>query len=374
MTVLDTTGVRSAAEAVDDADRDPFVTRVAAYARTVLAPSALETDRTGVTPERIAELADLGLLNHLAPAEYGGAGAGRAADRRIHEILSGACFNTWLVWAQHAPLAGRLAETAATTVPSALSAEVLHGRRLLGAGVSDIRRYPHDYISAQRHPGGWRLNGTVSWVSGWGLNTALAIGAVDTAREHVVTALVEVSEKTIAHPLDLTALEGSRTERVVLQDVFVPDDQVISDVPFDQWRRTDIGTAGDARSHHFGLADTVLRELDDDPHPPAHAVARTWRPRIAEIRARAYALTDEATAAGDGTHRIDERLALKVASGEALNTITRALLVARSGRGLGRDDTAQLYVRNALFVLVQGQRPDVREAQLRALADSPLPR
>lgn len=374
MTVLDTTGVRSAAESVDGADQDPFVARVATYARQVLAPSALETDRAGVTPARIAELAELGLLNHLAPAAYGGAGVSRAADRRIHEILSGACFNTWLVWAQHAPLVGRLAEAAASTVPSALSSAVLRGRRLLGAGVSDIRRYPHHYISAQRHPGGWRLNGTVSWVSGWGLNTALAVGAVDTVREHVVTALVPVSERTIAHRLDLAALQGSHTERVLLQDVFVPDDQVISDIPFAHWQRTDIGAAGDARSHHFGLAETVLRELDDDPDPLAHAVARTWRPRIAEIRSRAYALTDEATAVADGTHRIDDRLALKVAAGEALSTVTRALLVARSGRGLGRDDTAQLYVRNALFVLVQGQRPDVREAQLHALADPPLPR
>jgi hypothetical protein len=65
---------------------------------------------------------------------------------------------------------------------------------------------------------------------------------------------------------------------------------------------------------------------------------------------------------------LDERLATKVASGEALSTITRALVVARAGRGLTGDDTAQLYARSALFVLVQGQSVDVRDAQLAELA------
>jgi hypothetical protein len=42
--------------------------------------------------------------------------------------------------------------------------------------------------------------------------------------------------------------------------------------------------------------------------------------------------------------------------------------VARSGRGITLDDTAQLHARSALFLLVQGQSADVREAQLARLA------
>src|SRR6185369_13844165 len=90
-------------------------------------------------------------------------------------------------------------------------------------------------------------------------------------------------------------------------------------------------------------------------------------PRIAQLRADAYGLADEALAAGGGRYRLHDRLALKVASGEALGVLTRALVVARSGHAVTGDDTAQLHARSALFVLVQGQTADVRDAQLRHL-------
>ena len=232
-----------------------------------------------------------------------------------------------------------------------------------------MRRFPDHHIAATKVPGGWTFAGTISWVSGWGLSSALTVAAVEPATETVVTGLVLVTDRTrVAAPLRLAAVAGSRTERVLLDDVFVPDDHVLSTKSLDQTRYEDLGVASDARSHHFGLAATVLDELDRSPHPLARAVADTWRPRVAQIRARAYELSDEAALAGGGPHRIDERLATKVASGEALSTLTRALVVARSGRGLADDDTAQLHARSALFVLVQGQSADVRHAQLAYLA------
>jgi alkylation response protein AidB-like acyl-CoA dehydrogenase len=360
---------RSTADAVTAADDHPLVRRVRDYAENVLRPNALRTDRDGVTAETIAELRDLGLLNHNAPVSYGGAEVDQNVDRRLHEIISAACFNTWLVWAQHGSLAGRIAASrpAGEELPE-LFVRVLRGEAFLGAGISDVRRYPERYITATRVDGGWTFAGTISWVSGWGLHDALTVAAIEPATETVVTALVEVGDRTRATPIDLHAVSGSRTERVVLHNVDVPDTHVLGLQTLAQWRFGDLGVASDARSHHFGLADTVLAELDRSDLPEVRHVAATWRPRIGEIRSRAYTLADDAVAAGGGAHRISERLATKVASGEALSAITRALLVSRSGRGLAGDDTAQLHARSALFVLVQGQTADVRGAQLAELA------
>ena len=369
---------RSAAESVCASDDHPLIRRAREYAETVLRPTALRTDRDGVTPERIAELRDLGLLNHLAPAYYGGHAAGREVDRRLHEIVSGACFNTWLVWAQHGPLAGRIAadntaRTAGAPLPELFDA-VLRGQVLLGAGISDVRRYPHRSPVATRADGGWTFAGTISSVSGWGLNSALTVAAVEPGTETVITALVQVGERTTAEPLDLKAVGGSATQRVHLSDVFVPDAHVLDQQSLVRWRLIDLGTAADARPHHFGLAETVLGELERSDQAPARQVAEVWGPRIQNIRERAYALADEAAelagapSAAGGPHRLEERIATKVASGEALSVITRALVISRSGRGLAGDDTAQLYARSALFVLVQGQTADVRRAQLEQLA------
>lgn len=362
---------RSPARAVDDADRHPFVDRVRAYADEVLRPTALRTDAEGVDRARVEELADLGLLNHTAPVTYGGAALGPAEDRRVHELIAGACFNTWLVWAQHAPLVGRLA--AKQTWPSSPTSRspfvdrVLRGQALVGAGVSDVRRFPERYVAADRVEGGWRFRGTLSWVSGWGLHDALTVAAVEPQTGRVVTGLVRIDSRTLGQHLHLSVVPGSRTQRVVLEDASVPDDHVLSVQPMAAWRRDDVDVASDARPHHFGLAQTVLRELSESGDPLAVSVADTWEPRIAELRRDAYRLADAVAAPGQRP-RIEERLVLKVRTLEAVGALTRALVAARSGHGLVADDTAQLHARSALFVQVQGQSPAVRTAQLEHFA------
>jgi alkylation response protein AidB-like acyl-CoA dehydrogenase len=355
----------TAAQAVTACDTIPLVRATRTYADEALRPAALKTDRHGVTPKTVAELADRGLLNHVAPPEFGGGDLDRSGDRRVHEIIAGGCFNTWLVWAQHAPVVRKLADllAAGTPLPD-LGYQVLRGRVLVGAAVSDVRRYPRNHISANRTAEGWVFSGTVSWVSGWGLNTVLLVAAVDDTTETVVTALVPIGPGIRSSPLALAAVEGSRTERVTLHDVGVPAGDVIATQSLSDWRREDLSIASDARGHHFGLADTVLDELAQAESARAREVAQAWRPRVDQLRSDAYGLADEAKAAKDEQHRIDERLATKVAIGDALGTVTRALLAARSGRGLALDDTAQLHARSALFVLVQGQSADVRDAQL----------
>ncbi|MFI5707011.1 acyl-CoA dehydrogenase family protein [Kribbella sp. NPDC051620] len=356
----------------------PLLARIEAYAADVLRPRALETDRTGVTEQAVRDLADLGALNHLASAEYGGADLDRAADRRLHELIAGGCYNTWLVWAQHAPQVGRIrqaVERQGSAFDPDLADRLLRGEVLLGVGLSDVRRYPDRYVAARRTDGGWVFDGTISWVSGWGLNQWIGVAGVagvdagDPARPRVVHALVPIGDGVVGTPLRLSAATGSRTERVELTAVEVADNHVIAVQDLDTWQAADVAAAADARAHHFGLAATVLDELRASPHPAAHKVAESWAPRVDLIREQAYSLTDAVTAAGpDAPQRVDERLALKVAIGDALGVLTRALLISRAGRGLTDDDTAQLHARSALFALVQGQTAAVREAQLRALA------
>lgn len=364
MVVTRATGAVVAAPVGDD-DLHPLVGTVRRYAESVLKPSALHTDRHGITGERVAELAEIGLLNHLAPAEFSGAAVGLQADRRIREILAGACLNTWLLWAQHAPFVQQLAEQHASgKTLSELERDIVHGNLLVGAGISDVRRFPTRHVSAARGPGGWVFSGTISWVTGWGLNQVLTVAAVEPSTETVVTGLVPVSDRTVASALDLGVVAGSSTQRVRLHDVHVPDGDVISTEALARWREKDLGQSSDAQPHHFGVAYAVLDELGAEDDPRARAVAAGWRPRIDELRAHSYELADEVMARDDGRHRVDERLAAKVAVGDALANLTRALLVSRSGRGICLDDTAQLHARSALFLLVQGQSSDVRAAQL----------
>lgn len=205
----------------------------------------------------------------------------------------------------------------------------------------------------------------MSWVSGWALNDVLLLAAVEASTSRVVTALVPVSDRTVASPLKLTAVAGSRTVRLRIDEVAVPAVDVIAVEPLSVWHATDRAETSDARPHVFGLTARVLDELRDDT---AADVAERWAPPVAENRSLAYTLAEEAKASGEPDHRVDERLALKAAAAENLNTLAQALLVARAGRALAGDNTAQLHARSALFLLVQGQTARVRSVQLQRIA------
>lgn len=263
----------------------------------------------------------------------------------------------------------RVARLRGSATGHPLAERVLRGDVLVGAGLSDVRRCPDRHVAAVRTPGGRRFGGTLSWASGWGLNSVLLLAAVEAETEGVVVALVPVDARMTASPLDLAAVAGSRTRRVRLADVVVPDAYVLSVQPLAEYQAADRSQTSDARPHVFGPAGRVLDELRAEPG--AGAVVERWSPRVAELREGAYALADEAAATADRTLRLDERLALKVAAGEAVFTLSRALLIARSGRGLTADDTAQLHARSGLFVLVQGQTAQVRSAQLAAAPPTP---
>jgi alkylation response protein AidB-like acyl-CoA dehydrogenase len=317
-----------------------------------------------VSAESITELGELGALNHLAPVECGGLALDRAADRRLHETIAYSCFNTWLVWAQHASIVPRIAALHATGVRHPLAENILTGKTLLGAGISDIRHYPTRYVAAVRTDTGWTFDGTVSWVSGWGLNSAFILAAVEPETERVVLALVPLSERMHATPLGLSVVSGSRTERVRLDKVEIPDEYVLAVQPLEDYRAADRSMSSDARSQLFGLALRILDELREEPQVSAHSLVDYWQPRVLELRERAYALTDEALAGTDGDHRLAERLQIKVAATESVAALSQALLIARSGAGLTGGNTAQLHARSALFCSVQGQTDRVRFAQL----------
>ncbi|MDR7161914.1 acyl-CoA dehydrogenase family protein [Arthrobacter sp. BE255] len=348
----------------DPADLHPLVARVARISRTTLKSQMLVTDSQGVPHGIIAMLREAGALNHLASSKYGGAALGKAEDRRLHEHLAAGCLNTWLVWAQHASIAARVEATLQDGEPGHdLIDALLRGRIFAGAALSDVRHYPKRFIAAHRAKSGWRFRGTVSWASGWGLNEVLLVAGIDAERQQVVLALVPISERFTATPLQLAALDGSRTVRVNLDDVFVEDSLVLSVIPLAAWQSKDDQTAVDAKPHLFGLASAVLAELRNEPHKLARDAAATWTPRIADLRSRAYGLAD----AADASEHYDERLGVRVQTGEALSTLSKALLVARAGRSLERGDSAQYYLRSAHFLLVQAQTDAVRAAQLATL-------
>jgi hypothetical protein len=89
----------------------------------------------------------------------------------------------------------------------------------------------------------------------------------------------------------------------------------------------------------------------------ATAIAR----RLGALRSRAYHLVDEAAP----EEAVQERLALRAQALRAGVDAATALVAAGAGGAMTLDSPAQRKAREALFLLVQAQTPQVRAATLR---------
>lgn len=347
-------------------DVDEHLVAVRRYADEVLWPRALDTDRDGVQTGVLDEFARLGLLTALAPADHGGLGLSPIEQLHVSEALASGCLNTWLVYAQHAGNTRLLGRAAAAGQPlPPLAEQALRGEILSGTAISDIRRGRGNVVHAHAVDGGWLLDGTVSWLTGWGLDALFTVAAL-ADDDTVLIALVE-ADRLHAAPLDLAAVNGSRTVRAVLRDIEVPAEHVLLTTDRNAWQAQDQQLAGGVRAHAIGTAARALRELEGIEPRGVEGEAlpgflEVWQARLADIRDRAYHEDEHATVA--------ERLRVREQAITAAGITTQALLVAKAGRGLQRDDTAQLLARNALFLRVQGATGPIRREQLLALTEA----
>ncbi|MEU3956164.1 acyl-CoA dehydrogenase family protein [Streptomyces achromogenes] len=364
----------------------PLVVRARRLAADLLAPEAERVDQEGVPRSHIEAVKRSALLGVTAPADHGGAGAPPAVAREVAEILAGACGATWFVQTQHHTPVQTLAhgEHAAR---ERLLGPLSRGELLSGVAYAHLRSYPRRPVRVRPERGGWRFDGTVPWYTGWGLNDVMLLAGVTDSGE-ALFAFAEAREQPglrASEPMRLAALTAARTVSLELDGLWLPAEAVALRTPYDRW------AAGDrVRTLHtspavFGAAEAALSLLDTGTAAPLRA-------RLAGIRRRAYELADESPPKGwtgrpatatrargagaeSGAGAVDawagERLAVRAEAYELLRTATTAAVVAGGGRAMALSGRAQRLAREGLFLLVQGQTAESREAHLRALSGAP---
>ncbi|WP_306320211.1 MULTISPECIES: acyl-CoA dehydrogenase family protein [unclassified Streptomyces] len=330
----------------------------------VLAPAAQAHDQGGVTPEAVAAVKASGVLGVNAPAAYGGADAPAAVGREVAEILAGACCSTFFIQAQHHTPVRTLA-TGEEVARERWLRPLAEGELLAGIAFSHLRAYPKLPVRASRVAGGWRFDGRVPWYTGWGLNDMFLLGGA-TEDGEVVFAAAEAREQpglAPTAPLQLAALTGSRTVGLVLDGLVLPDEAVAVRLPYERWATQDRPKNTNTNPAVFGVARAALDLLDAAGDGEAKETAAVLRERIHVVRRDAYALVDEVPAA----ERLDDRLAAKTRAYDLMRAATTAAIAAGGGRAFGLSQPAQRLAREGLFLVVQGQTPEVRSAHLAAL-------
>ncbi len=326
----------------------PIVERTRALADDVLFPGALETDASALLPRsNLDALASLGLYGAAMPAQVGGLGLTPAELLEVIEILSGGCLTTAFVWLQHLGASNVVAH-ADHLVADGTAAAAASGELRLGVAFAHLRRPGPPVLSGSRTAGGWLLNGSAPWVTGWERIQRVHSAALrrDDPQTIVWTLIDAAIGPTLrAQRLELAAVNASSTVTVHFDDHFVPDDRVTVIEPLREWMLRDAAGLRTNGSLAIGVADRCLTLLGDS------------RDRLADELGHRRASLD---AASPGAEMAKARAE---ASAFALRC-SAAALAEGGGRGIVRDHQAQRLAREALFLLVQGQTAAIKAAQL----------
>lgn len=331
-----------------------MLTAASRLADELLFPQAIATDRSPLLARELLDaLADAGLYAMAGPPELSGGDLPPDGHLDVIEVLAGGCLTTTLVWLQHHSAVGALVGDVSARLRERWLAPLCRGDVRAGAAFSGLRGRDGPAVTAVETSGGWLLHGTAPWVSGWGRIDVARTAACD-ADGTIVWALMDAVEGPSLEvtPLPLVAMGATGTVAVSFRGHFVSADRVLSRQPLADWIAND-GAEPMVRVH-AALATGVAAggcsllgrtEYDDElvasRRELATAGAAGDRPRL--LAARAWALD----------------LAVRT---------SYALVAASGGRALLLDQHAQRLAREAMFLLVFAQTPEMREAQFRLAA------
>jgi alkylation response protein AidB-like acyl-CoA dehydrogenase len=326
----------------------------ARIADEVLFPDAMRVDRLDVLPvAHLDALAAAGLYGAAAPREAGGLGLELPEFCAVVEELASGCLAAAFVYIQHAGLLMRLAygeEPAAFR--DAWLRQACQGT--LRGGIALTGQIPGPpMLRAEVAAGGWRLDGTAPWVTGWGLVDLLMIVARG-PDDSLVTLIIDAADApglTVSRQR-LIAVDASVTVRLGFDGLTVPADRFVSQVPFDP--------AGNLRpeglrvngSLALGVARRCCRLLGPGPLDDELAARR------AEL---------DAAVTGDTEAMAQAR----AAAAELAVRAAAAVAVREGSRSVTGDSHAQRLAREALFLLVFGSRPPIKDALQRLLTHTP---
>lgn len=316
----------------------------------VLFPGAMRVDGLDAIPAaHFGALAAAGLYGAPVPAEAGGLGLDLAASCAVVEELASGCLATTFVWMQHRGLVMTLA---AEGTPAVLRDRWLgpacrgqvRGAIALGGLLPGPPR-----LRARPSGDGWRLDGEAPWVTGWGLTDLLLVAARGPDDSIVSLILDAAAQPGLAVTRErLAAVNASVTVRLGFDGVLVPGERRAGQAPFDPAESMRPDRLRINGSLALGLVLRCVRMLGRGPLDDELAACRKQ--------------LDDALVTG-----FDAMAQARAAASELAVRAAAALAVQVGSRSVSVDQHAQRLVREAMFLLVFGSRPGIKNALLRRL-------
>jgi len=327
-------------------------------------------DEAGIWPEPLWRLVvDSRAPRWALPLSDGGLEFERASLLERYARLAEGSMTAAFILTQHDSALRRLLAARDRPVAERWIDAIANDGAFTTVGISQLttsRRHGAQALRAIERPGGYRLEGTMPWVTAAERAQVLVTGAVTDDGQQILIALpTDRAGVTIPAPFPLAALQASRTTEVVCEGVEIQRDEILAGpVPNVIATPGAAGTGGlETSALALGLARAAVaaliaetparNELDE----PAEALAVAWNELWIALMRTAR---EEANAATPGQIRA-------LANALVLRT-TQAHLTVRKGTGFLRTDPAQRWARQALFFLVWSCPSPVAQASIRDFA------
>ena len=326
---------------MDTADIQELVAQAQDIADDVLFPRALEADAAGTVPEyQLQCIADGGFYGISTYCDA-------ATIAKVIEAFASGCLTTTFVYTQHLGAAAA-AHTSDGPVGIELAADLAGGKKRGGVAFAQMLRPGTPMTTIEPVDGGWVMNGSAPWVTGWG-----HIDVVHAAARHgddIVWALIDATDSATLHSehVAFAVVDSTQTKVLEYRDHFVPESRITKVENYDEWRsRYRLGQRTNG-SLALGVAKRCCDLLDNDALTTQLDTVRDTLDSIAPADADAMST------------------ARAQASLFAMQAAT-ALVAKTGGTSVMMTEHAQRLVREAMFVMVQGQTPAIKAAMLEQL-------
>ncbi len=340
------------------------------FLREQVGPNAAAIDLDpGALRAALKGLCDNGLMALKCPAEYGGPSMPEKEFREFQEASARYSGSLSFLMTQHQSAVSLIAKSDNDTLKREYLPKMGNGEKLLGIGISQLRRTGDPIMRAEPCNGGYVLNGTVPWITGWTFYPEYIIGATlpDGKAVFGIAPLENGPGITLSEPMKLAAMESAQTVSAKIENWFLPEDRVLFVKPADWAKRNDMINIVLQGHYAVGCARAGLDVLERNAKTkPLSFLQATFDTLIKEYEACRTAMVEAQKGGLDVI--TDEKLKIRAWAIELAVRCAHAAIVSSSGAANALSHPAQRIYREALVYSVSAQTTDIMEATLKRLA------
>ncbi len=348
--------------------------RTYALLREQVAPKAQIIDRdVEALREVLSQFCEQNLMALKRPEEYGGPAVGEEGFRKFQEEIARTSGVFAFLQTQHQSAVSMISSSRNEVLRQEYLPMMGDGRKLVGIGFSQLRRGGPPIMTAKETEGGYILDGSVPWITGWSFYPEFVVGATlpDGRALFAIAPLVDTEDGgtvKISPPMRLAAMEAAMTVSAQFESFFVPDSRVLFIREAGWIRNNDMINI--ALQGHFALGcaqagiDIVGMNAEKKGLPFLQQAKEALERELAECHeatAEAQKSVDEQTT--------DERLRVRAWAIDLAVRCAHAAVASSSGAANSIDHPAQRVYREALVYTVSAQTTQIMEGTLRRLVE-----